>query len=88
MSRSFLRSSEIRPIDIGPEFFAGNGAVCGLLNLWAALGRDLPDGVYPLVDDHRTYPEMFGKLRLHPALRQICFEFHGLQFSASLNGCQ
>ena len=33
MSGGLLRSAQIRPIDIGPQLFAGNGAVCLALDV-------------------------------------------------------
>ena len=52
------------PVQVGPGFFPGNGALGRALNFYGALGCNLGVAVKPLPDQPLGYPHRAGELFL------------------------
>lgn len=80
MSGGFLSApaagtSQIRPVDVRPEFFAGDSAAGGFFDLGAALGGHWSNALRPLMHHARRHANQFGEVGLRSRF-EVLIQFH------------
>lgn len=70
-------SAQVRPVDVGAQVFAADGAIGGALDRWAVFSRHPPLTAGPLTDEHRVGANRFCDVRLpFSAREEIVMQVH------------